>query len=201
MGAADWFALLHRRPFLGLRNLGLLNVGNMLLSLPLFAALYAAHRHMPNGRYALLASMVQYLGAAVYIRNNKSLQMLKLSRQYAAVASDDEKSRVAAAGERSLAQGEDFTPGAYPGFLLASLASLLMCLVTLTGGVFGKATGWAGIVGPGCLLIFTTWATFVWARLGPALLLAAAGGLASLAWYALLARGLLRLARQKRSEE
>jgi hypothetical protein len=44
LGASGWFAVLRERPLLGLRNLGLINVANLLVSLPLFAALYAAHR-------------------------------------------------------------------------------------------------------------------------------------------------------------
>jgi hypothetical protein len=193
LSARDWLAVLQAKPLLGLRNLGLLNVANMLLSVPLFAALVVAHRRT-RGRIAALAASVQLVGAAVYVANNKALSMRALSQRYAAAAGDHERSIVVAAGEAQLAQGEDFTPGSFPGLFLSGLANMLIGLVVLRGGLLGHVTGWAGVLGPGSLLIFTAWATFGRSSFGPAIALAAGGGLVSLAWYALLARGLVRLA-------
>jgi hypothetical protein len=192
LGATGWFAVLQETPLLGLRNLGLLNVASLLLSLPLFVALHAAHRSV-QGRLAALATVVQLVGAAVYIANNAALPLLFLSRRHAAATTDADRSRLVAAAEARLARGEDFTPGALPGFLLTGMASVLMGIVVLRGGVFRRATGWAGILGPGSLLVFTGWATFGGATRGPAVGFAAVGGLLSLAWYALLARALFRL--------
>jgi hypothetical protein len=193
LGAVGWFAELRERPLVGLRNLGILNVANVLLSLPLFAALWAAHRRHPEAPLAGLAAIVQIVGASVYVANNKALPLLSLSGRHAAAGSPDERSLLLAAGEALLAQGEDFTAGSFPGFLLSAAASLLIGLVLLRSGLFGRAAGWAGVVGPGLLLLFTVWVTFAPGAFAPAMAVAAVGGLASLAWYALLARGLLRL--------
>ena len=56
--AADWFLVFARSPFDGLYALGLFNVFYMLLMLPVYAGLLAAHRHthpVPAG-FALLLS-------------------------------------------------------------------------------------------------------------------------------------------------
>ena len=80
LSARGWFTLLHDKPLLGLRNLGLLNVVNMLLSIPLFAALLAAHgRTRP--RIAVLATGLQLVGLGVYIANNRAISMLALSHR------------------------------------------------------------------------------------------------------------------------
>lgn len=170
-------------------------VFNLALSLPLFAALVAAQRRTIR-QLAGLAILVQLVGSAVYISNNAALPMLDLSGRYAAAASEEERASCLAAGQALLARGEDFTPGAYLGFLLPSLGSMLMAAALILGGVFHRATGWAGLVGTICMLSFTTWVTFVPTGFGLAMPIAAVGGLLSLAWYALLARDLLRLARK-----
>ena len=178
LSAREWFSLLHDKPLLGLRNLGLLNVANMLLSVPLFAALLAAHRRT-RPRSAALATALQLIGAGVYIANNRAMSMLALSDRFAAAA-EDERSVLVAAGEVQLARGEDFTPGSFPGLFLSGLATTLMGFVVLQGRVLGSLTGWAGILGPGSLVIFTAWSTFVRGAFGPAMALAGLGGLVSL---------------------
>jgi hypothetical protein len=124
--------------------------------------------------------------------------MLDLSSKYAAATLDEERAALLGAGQSLLGRGEDFTPGAFPGFLLASVASVLMGVAVATGRVLRASTGWAGIVGPSCLLVFTTWVTFVRGAFSPFTGLAVIGGILSLEWYALLARGLTQL--RKRPE-
>jgi len=193
LGARGWFALLHDKPLLGLRNLGVLNIANLLFSIPLFGALLVAHRRT-SAPSAALAVALQLIGVAVYIANNRAIAMLALSRRFAAAATDDERVALVAAGEAHLVRGEDFTPGSFPGLFLAGVASTLMGVVVLRGRVLARVTGWAGVLGPGALLIFTAWATFARVGFGLAMALAAIGGLVSVAWYAPLARGLFRLA-------
>ena len=127
LGASGWFAILHERPLLAMRN-WLINVANLLLSLPLFAALYAAHRRTRGSRWAGLALVLEPAATVTYVANNAAPPMLDLSGKYAAATSDEERAALLSAGQSVLARGEDFTPGAFPGFLLASLASVLMGL-------------------------------------------------------------------------
>ena len=72
-----------------------------------------------------LAAIIQLVGAAVYVANNKALPLLALSGRYAA-GNPDERSLLVAAGEALLAQGEDFTAGSFPGFFLSGAASVLI---------------------------------------------------------------------------
>lgn len=52
--AIDWFTLLQSDPLYGLRLLGLINCINMIIMLPMFFALCAAHRQL-NKAYTALA--------------------------------------------------------------------------------------------------------------------------------------------------
>ena len=102
---------------------------------------------------------------------------------------------LAAAGEAVLAHGEDFTPGAFTGFLFGEIAMIAISYVMLRGGIFGKAAAYSGIIGGLCLTVFTIWATFIPVLFEISMLLAMIGGLLSIAWYILTARTLFALAR------
>jgi hypothetical protein len=187
----DWFTLFQDNWLLGLRNLGLFNVMTTALMVPLFLALYAAHRRV-NKAYAALAAILFFIGTAIYIANNQALPMLTLSGQYAA-ATESQKSLLVAAGQVMLAQAEDFTPGAFMGFLFPSVGGIMMAVVMLRGRIFSKLTAWAGILGSGFLLIFTICATFVPASFDVVMIIAMAGGLLIMAYYIGVSRRLFQL--------
>jgi hypothetical protein len=67
--ALDWFALFQEDAYYGFRDLGVLNVLNVVLGIPLFLALYAAHRRV-NRAYAALAVVLFLFGGAIYVSNN-----------------------------------------------------------------------------------------------------------------------------------
>ena len=191
MNAREWFDLMNRRPLLGLRNLGILNVVNTVLAVPLFVAFLAAHRRS-NRRAVLCITGIQLVGTSMYIANNQALRMLDLSRRYARAGSESERAELVEAGETALARGEDFTPTTYPALLLTSAAPLGMGFVMLREPIFGRAVGWLGIVGPSSILLYTTWTTFVRRAFQPSLAVAAIGGLATIVWYVLTAQALFR---------
>jgi hypothetical protein len=193
MTAVDWFRLFQDNWFFGLRNLGLLpNVLNLSLSIPLFLALYEAHKHT-NKAYAALALILSLAGTAIYLSNNAAFPMLALSTKYAAAATDAQRALLIAAGEAILARGEDFTPGALMGFLFSETASLVISFVMLRGGIFSRATAYAGLLGAFFLTIFTIWTTFIPGFFEVAMIFALIGGLLSIAWNILTARRLLQL--------
>jgi hypothetical protein len=199
LSAAGWFRVLQDNWFLGLRDLGLFNVVNMALSVPLFLALHAALRRV-NGAYAALAVALQLVGSAIYIANNKGLALLALSGQYGAATAESQQVLLAA-GQALLAQGEDFVPGSFMGFFFTGVAPMVMGAAMLQGRVFTRWTAWTGMLGPGALLMFTTWATFVRTAYDAAMLFAILGGLVALAWYVLAARRLFQLGRSVPEEE
>jgi hypothetical protein len=191
---ADWFALFQDNWFMGLRNLGLMNMIGIALLVPTFLALCAAHRRV-NPAYAALALLVNTIGVTIYAANNTAFAMLTLSQQYAAAASDPQRVALLAAGESLLAQGQSHTAGTFLGFFITEIATLLICLVMLRGGVFGKATATVGILAYGLFLIFDVLSAFVPAAFEVAMVFAMGGGLLTMAWYILIARELLRLGR------
>lgn len=192
--ALDWFALFGDNVYHGFRELGLLNVLNLVLGIPLFLALYAAHRQAGRA-FAALALLLFLFGGAIYISNNAAIPMFVLSGEYAAATTDAQRAALAAAGEAMLARGADFTPGSLVGFILPSLGQIAMSFVMLRGGVFGRVTAYAGILGFSLLLVFTVWTTFVPEALGVAMLIALPAGLLVMAWNVLVARRLFRLSR------
>jgi hypothetical protein len=62
--AVEWFARFQSDTFRGLRDLGILNIINMALMVPVFLALYAAHRSV-NPVYAALAAILYLVGTAI----------------------------------------------------------------------------------------------------------------------------------------
>ncbi len=193
MTAVDWFELFHSNWFFGLRNLGLLpNIITLVLLIPVFLALYAAHRHA-RPAYALVSLALFLVGAAIYLSNNAAFPMLTLSFKYSAATNDAERLLLAAAGEAILAHGEDFTPGVFMGFLLNEVAIITISAVMLRGGVFTRTTACAGIFGGLFLAVFTVWATFIPGLFEVSMVLAMVGGLSSIVWYILMARTLFLL--------
>jgi hypothetical protein len=190
----DWFALFQTNPFMGLRNLGLLNIAMTLLGIPVMFALYAAHRRA-NPAGAALAVIVSLIGVAVFLATNRAFPMLDLSRQYAAAATDAQRAVIAAAGQAMLSVGQSHTPGTFLGFFLAEVAGSAISVVMLRAGVFGKATAWAGMLAFTFMLIFEVCASFVTGLSGVAMVFAMIGGLLSMAWYLLMARRFFQLGR------
>lgn len=190
--AVDWFALFQANGLAGLRALGLINVVSLIVSMPLYLSLYTAHQPVNRG-FAALALMIYLVGAAVYISNNAAVPMFVLSGQYATAATETQRTILAAAGEAVLVRGTDFAPGSFAGFVLTEIAGLGFATLMLKSGIFSKAAAWFGIVGFMLLSVFTIWATFLPSQFDAAMGVAMVGGLASVAWYVLTARGLFNL--------
>jgi hypothetical protein len=193
--ALDWFSLLQQRTFFGLRNLGVLNIVTYTLGIPLYLALYHAHRRFGGG-CAALAAVLFTVGAAVYISGNAVFSLLALSGRYAAATTDSQRALLISAGTAILARGEDLTAGTFMGFFLTETAALLMASVMLRGGVFGRVTALMGILGMGLMVIFNIFAAFAPSTMYETVMIVAMlGALPSMAWYVLMARRLFQLGR------
>jgi hypothetical protein len=142
----DWFSLYRSSPFLGLRNLGLLNIFFTFLSIPLMYALYAAHRRTHRA-FAGLSLIAALLGVAVFLAGNRAFPMLELSSWYTAAGDDARRSLLAAAGEAMLAAGQSHTPGTFLAFFLSTLAGMGISVVMLRARLFSNASAVIGIVG------------------------------------------------------
>jgi hypothetical protein len=170
----DWFTLFQNNWFIGLRNLGLLNILFYALDIPIFFALYGAHRKTSQ-TLAALAMIVSFIGVAVFYATNRAFAMLDISNQYA------------------LATTEAHTPGTFIAFFLSEVASLLISVVMLRDKLFSKANAYVGFLGFTCMLVFEVCASFVPALQGEAMILAMLGGILSLVWEILVALKLFHL--------
>ena len=190
----EWFALLQGNWFMGIRNLGLLNIFINVIGIPTYLALCAAHRDRAGAGYAAIAAILFFTGVAVFLATNKAFPMLALSGQYAAAATVADRAIIEAAGAALLAVGQSHTAGTFLAFFLSEAAGLMISVVMFTNGVFGKATASTGIIGFSLLLLFEVTASFAPALFSAFMPVAALGGLLSMAWYVLIARRLIQLA-------
>lgn len=191
----DWFVLFQNNPFMGLRNLGLLNILFNALAIPTFLALYGAHRQNNNRMLALLAMIVSFIGVAVFYATNRAFAMLELSQQYALATSEAQKSILAAAGQAMLSVGKSHTPGTFIAFFLSEAAGVLISVAMLRSKLFSKINAYAGILGFGFLLLFEILTSFWLPLQGVAMILAMLGGILNIVWDILLAQKLFQLSK------
>lgn len=192
LSAVDWFKLYRDNSLVGLRMLGLINIISLTVCIPLYFALYSAHQQVCR-TYAALALILYLVGAAVYISNNAAIPMNVLSSKYMAASTDAQRALIAAAGEAIVAKGADFTPGSFTGFFFTEISGMAFSLIMLKGRVFSRSAAYFGMVGFLFLTVFTIWLTFIPVYFDVAMIIAMVGGLSGMAWYVLVARGLLRL--------
>lgn len=189
----DWFTLFQNNRFMGLRDLGLLNILFYALDIPIFFALFGAHRKNSQ-TLAALAVIVSFIGVAVFYATNRAFAMLDISNQYALATTEAQRSILAAAGQAMFAVGQSHTPGTFIAFFLSETSSLLISVVMLRGKIFSKANATVGFLGFTFMLLFEVCASFVPALQGKAMILAMLGGILSLAWEIPVALKLFHLA-------
>jgi hypothetical protein len=190
-----WFELFQDSWFLGLRNLGLINLLATALLLPTSLAMYGALRK-EREPWALLALVISAVAAAVYFAGYTGFAMFNLSQQYAVAATESERLALEIAGRGLLALGESHTPGTFLPFLLFEAGGVFFSVLMLRSPSFARVTAIAGLIGNGGLLLFEFISDFVPALFEISIFVALAGGIMSMVWYALTARDLLRLERR-----
>ena len=188
----DLFILFQEYPFMGLRNLGLLNIFLNTLAIFTYLALYAAHKDNRNQPYAALAMIIAFLGISVFLATNRAFPMLELSHQYAAATTDSQRVVLEAAGQSMLSVGASHTPGTFLGFFLSEVAGFTISVVMLRSNIFSKANAYAGILGFSILLVVEYFSSFSGLS-DVMMILFMIGGLFSMAWYILIAKRLFQL--------
>jgi len=191
----DWFKLFQDYWFIGLRNLGLLNIILNTLGLLVYFAIFAALRKNRYSPYAALALLLAFLGIGVFHATNRAFPMLDLSNQYALAATGAERAILEAAGKSMITVGGSHTPGTFLGFFFAEFAGILMSFVMLRSAVFSKTSAYLGLLGFSSLMIFEISASFFTGLSDAAMIFAMLGGLLSMGWYILIAQRLFQLGR------
>ena len=192
ISVVEWFTMFQTNRFSALSALGIFNIFTLSLGIPEYIALYHAQRDEQPG-FAMLAAVLFFMGTAIYVSSNTIFSMLALSSQYAAAA-EAQKPLIEAAGRAALAQGADLTPGTFMGFFFTQTAGVLMAVLMLFGKVFGKWTGWIGLVGYVIMLIFFALTAFAPESFATAMMIAMVGGLLLMAYQIMLGRRLFQLA-------
>ena len=188
-----WFVQFQTNPLLGLRNLDLLNVVISAIGIPMYLALYGIHRRFAQAP-AMLALIVVLVGTVILTASSAALPMLDLSAQYASAATDAQRLALEAAGMSLLARGAHGSMGAFMGFFVSGLGTLLMGIAMLTGRVFGRVTAWLAIAGTTLLIAYSIGVAFTPIPVENLVVLAMFGGLPMMAWNVIVARRLLRMA-------
>ena len=192
----EWFALLQDNPFLGLRNLGLLNIVMTALGIPVIFSLYTVHKKV-NQPFAALAMIISFIGVAVFYATNRAFPMLDLSVRYAAATSEAQRTMIEAAGLAMLSVGQSHTPGTFLAVCLSIIGGILMALVMLRGKLFNPVTALVGVIGYGFLLVYDVFASFMPSSHNVILIIALIGGLSNMAWYIMVAIRLFQLGKAK----
>ena len=184
----DWFTLFQTHWFLGLRNLGFLNLIGVVLLAPTVLAIYSAIRR-EHEAYAAFGTILFFVGMAVYLAGSRAFLMLSLSGQYASATTDAQRSLLVAAGQTMLAEGQSRV-----GVPLVEFACLVISIVMLKGKVFSKATAYAGILGNVLLMVVE----IIFSARGltdAGMAIAVGAGFSMMTWYFLVGRRLLQLGR------
>ena len=192
LSSVEVFALFQSNPFRGFQYLGLLNVIEQMLMLPIVYAFYLSHRQIyKNG--STLVLLLFATGLAIYIANNVSLPLYSLGQKYGSAAAAD-KPLLAAAGESLLSRGEDFTLGALPGFFVNEVSIFVMLALMFKARIFSRISALAGLLGALLLTIFTFGATLNPSMYNTLMGLSMFGGLLMLAWFIMLTLKLFKMA-------
>jgi hypothetical protein len=182
----DWFILFRDHWFLGLRNLGLLNMIGAALLAPAILAIYFALRREAEV-CALAGVILAFAGMTLYLANNPAFSMLSLSRQYASAGTDLERAQLEAAGQALLAMGRNRA-----GLALVDLGCLALSAALLKSNVFSKAAAWVGMLGNALMFALEVVMAMEGKLSGLGMAIAAPAGISLMAWYVLTGRRLLQ---------
>jgi hypothetical protein len=103
-----------------------------------------------------------------------------------------QRNLLAAAGEAMLAKGSHGSIGVFLGFILSSIASVVMSFGMLKGRIFGKVTAYFGISGGLLLIVYLVLETFIPELKKFAIIIATPGGLLTLVWMIMFTVKLLK---------
>ena len=187
----DWILLFQNNWFIGLRDLGLLNIVLTILGILVIFSIYESTREEGNS-LATLALITAVIGGTIYIGTNKALPMMEMSRQYIQASTELQRNSLLVAGQTFLLEGTAHTPGTFIGLVLNELALVLASFAVIRSKKFGRSIAIAGMIGFGALLVNEIIQVALPTMNALGLLIAMVGGIISMIWYFLIARTLLR---------
>lgn len=192
-GTVDgWFALFQSNTLIGLLDFWALEVPMYVLFAMVFLALYAT-LGKAGGGWTAIAAVLAIMGSGVFLATNNPASMLSLSNQYAAAATDAQRSMLLAAGQALLANtGQRVVDGFNAGLFLVSVAGLMVSLIMLRSNVFGRLIASVGILAHALSLADYLRGALVPSNPVAALLMILPNALFLSVWFALLGERLYR---------
>jgi hypothetical protein len=141
--ALEHFALFQDHWLAGLLTLDLLGMMAYLLFIPTMLALYVALRGSSEA-FMTVATVLFFLGIAVFFATNTAFSVLSLSSQFAAATTDAERAVFLAAGQAMFTL---FNEQAFlVSYTMVSAAWLVISVVMLRTTLFSRTTGYAGLL-------------------------------------------------------
>jgi hypothetical protein len=144
-GAAAWFAVFRENPVRGLVSYDILILLEEALLIPIVLALYTLLQRR-SASVMLLAAGFWFVSIALFIGANTGFEMLTLANRHAEAADEAAQAAYLATGEGMLAAYMGNGTSFVVGYLLASIAGVLVGLGMLRTPVFHRAAAWAVIV-------------------------------------------------------
>ena len=157
--------------------------------IPTLLALYVTLRRV-SASFTAIATVLFFVGIAMYFATNTLFSMLALSDQYAAATTDAQRSLTLAAGQALLTM---FYVSAFQeSYVIVSVALLIISIVMLRGAVFTKATAYVGILANASAIGTVLVGQFA---LVPSAILAFMSVVLLALWFLFIGRRLLQLGR------
>jgi hypothetical protein len=193
----DWYALFQNNWIVGLLDFWILEIPMYGLFALVFLALYNALGKGAGSRMAV-AMVFALLGIGIFLATNNPFSMLSLSHQYAAAATEVDRSTLLAAGQAVLAQtGQRAVGGFNAGLFLVTIAGLIAASAMYRNNLFGRPAAVVGMLAHALSL-----ADFLREALTKSevvtLLVVLPNALLLIVWYLLIGRRLWRLGKPER---
>jgi len=141
--ALEYFTLFQSNPFVALLDLDLMLIIDQIAGIVILLAFYVALRRT-NEAAMIVALALGLVATAAYFASNTAINMLNLSSQYAAAATEAQRAMYLAAGESMLAiyNGTAF----HLSYILGSVVLIIIPAVMLRSGLFSKRTAYLGLL-------------------------------------------------------
>ncbi len=137
------FALLQSRPLIGLVSLDFLIIVDEVLAIPICLALYLSLRRVHES-VMLIATAFSAVSIVCFLVATPALNMLYLRQQYVAASNAAERDELLGAGQAVLSSwlGTPYQTG----YVVGSIAMILVSFVMLRSEIFSRFTAYAGIL-------------------------------------------------------
>jgi hypothetical protein len=134
--------------------------------------------------------VLAFAGLTLFLAAPSALSMASLTDKYVAASTEAARAQFLAAGEAVMASDIWHGTSAMIGGALMQVGAVLICVVMLRDGVFGRITAWIGIAMYGLDLMHVF--AMIWQPAAGVVLMAIAGPLYPV-WFFLVGRRLVRL--------